>query len=206
MANTLAAEVRSCASTRMPLSQAMPAASARSLLAMAPAPTITRSAGHSPPSPRTAITWPSRPAKPVTRAFSSMAMPLARCRAVTCSETTGATARSMIRAAVSSTVTCLPSWRAVEAISRPMKPPPTTTTDRQACSLRRMRRASPRVRRVSMPSRSQPGSARVRARAPVASTRWSYSRRSPLSSSTALPTTSMLRTRVLRRRSMRCSV
>ncbi len=97
-------------------------------------------------------------------------MPLRRCVCSTCSEISGETERSSSRGADSSTVTCLPSARAVAAISSPMKPPPTTVSPPAASNSARSQIASSALRSEATLSSPAGTPGRLRARAPVAST------------------------------------
>ena len=97
-------------------------------------------------------------------------MPLARCVCSTCSAISGDTERASKRGADSSTVTLLPSARAVAAISSPMKPPPSTVRRCVASNSVRRRNASAAVRSTATLSRSSGRCGRRRARVPVAST------------------------------------
>ncbi|KAG1453321.1 hypothetical protein G6F57_015748 [Rhizopus arrhizus] len=74
------------------------------------------------------------------RASRRSATPAWRARSANQSDSAGGSTRSSRRGALSSTVTAAPKARAVEATSRPRKPPPITTT--RACGVRPARSAA----------------------------------------------------------------
>ena len=188
----------------MPLSMVAPAASASATLGVTPMPMTAMSAGmRSPEAVSTATTLPPSPTIRPTAVPRRMSLPQPRWSDRKCREISGATTRPISRSAASSTVTVLPSSRAVPAISSPMKPPPTTTT-----SLRRIERVAQGARIGGMAEREDAVEIdavdRRQARRRAGGQRqldrkeWRY----PSVRTTAEPARSMVATSAPRRRSM----
>ena len=170
-------DVRHWASTSTPPSQARPASRASSSLGTRPTPsTMVSHASALPSASKTSerISAPSAPsapsaarAKPRTPAPSNTRTPWARCSANRYADTSAGTVRSHKRLCVSTTTTSAPCWRAVAATSRPIQPPPTTTTLRPGRRAGASACASSMVRSVCSGTWSAPGTASRRARPPV---------------------------------------
>ena len=119
--------------------------------------------------------------------------------------TSGPRIRSNGRPNTSTTSTGAPIDRSEAATSIPMNPAPTIATRPPAAAASRMRSQSSMVRSWKMPSRSLPGSVRVRFRPPVASSRRSNPIVSPPARPTVLAAGSSDSARVPGRSSTSCS-
>ncbi len=105
-------------------------------------------------------------------------MPARRCMPVNTAPTSGPRPRIISAGSVSTIVTCAPSWRAAQATSAPMKPPPMTTRRVPAPQLARRPAASAAERSTCTPGIvSSPGNRR--GVEPVATTRPSKASRAP---------------------------
>ena len=122
-------DVRHWASTRTPSATASPARPASSSLGAIPMPTTTTSASmNAPPATSTPRTPPPLVAMAVGVVAQWTVTPCSRCRATSADATGAATLRPRTCGAASTTLTSWPKVRAAAATSRPMTPPPMTTS------------------------------------------------------------------------------
>jgi len=170
--------VRIVSSTRIPprFPSSSPASLASPTSGRTPMERITKSAGIEPPSRVLTTTAPSSArSKPATASPSRKETPLAERRAATGSAISGSKGGKTCGRSSTSVIE-RPRRTRFSTISRPMKPPPTTTARAASRSTIhwRMRRLSGMVRSTKIPGRSMPGRSGLTGEAPGASTSASY--------------------------------
>ena len=173
--------VRSSASTTTPRSTSRPVRRASSVSGTEPTASTSRSVGRRRPSERrTARSRPRSCTSDATLARGTKRTPRSRTVREATSLAAVSRSRSSTPSRLATRATSRSRWRKPQATSTPMAPAPTTVTRRALAAPARMARASSTVRSTWTPlgrspeGSSRPGSAGTRARAPVASTRWSY--------------------------------